>query len=130
MKPVFPGICLVVVLMMGSVGLVSAQQGPEKMLSGAPGAVYTAVGERSGSCENWTAARRAQRAFELEQWILGFLSGVGFDAVDGTDPLKLLGTDAVFVWIDNHCLGHPFDRITNAAAAFVSRGSRPVLTLH
>ena len=130
MKPVFPGMCLVVVLMTGSVGPVSAQQGPEKMLSGAPGAVYTAVGEGTGSCEKWTAARRTHKAFELEQWMLGFLSGVGFDAVDGTDPLKLLGTDVVFVWIDNYCLGHPLDRITKAAAAFVSRGSRPVLTLH
>jgi hypothetical protein len=130
MKPVLPGMCLVVVLMMGSVGPVSAQQGSEKMLSGAPGAVYTAVGEGTGSCENWTASRRTQKAFDLEQCILGFLSGVGFDAVDGTDPLKLLGTNVVFVWIDNYCLGHPLDHITNAAAAFVSRGSRPVLTLH
>jgi hypothetical protein len=114
---------------MGSIGLVSAQQRLEKMLSGAPGAVFTPLGQGNNTCGTWTASRRAQMAFDLEQWTLGFLSGVGFDAVDGTDPLKLLGADVVFVWIDNYCLSHPLDRITNAATAFVSRGSRPVLTL-
>jgi hypothetical protein len=115
---------------MGSVGAVSAQDDREKMLSGLPGAVYTALGQGTASCTNWIAARRTQRAFDLEQWILGFLSGVGFDAVDGTDPLRLLGTNVVFVWIDNYCLAHPLERITSAAAAFVNRDSHPVLTLH
>jgi opacity protein-like surface antigen len=84
---------------------------PPLALSGAPGAVYTAVGEGTGSRENWTASRRTHKAFDIEQWILGFLAGVGFDTVDGTDPLKLLGSGVVFLWI----------RITNATVAALIR---------
>lgn len=115
---------------MTGVGGASADDGREKMLSGQPGAIYTAVGQGIGSCGAWTSARHERAAADLEQWILGFLSGVGFDAVDGTDPLRLLGTDVVFAWIDNYCSAHPLDPIVNAAAAFVSRGTHPVLTLH
>jgi hypothetical protein len=129
MNQVFTRAGLTVLLMMGYVGAEAAQNGLEKMLNGAPGAVYTPVGRGTSSCETWTNSRSAQKSFDLEQWILGFLSGVGFDAVDGTDPLKLLGTEVVFGWIDNYCLVHPLDRITGATAAFVNRGSRPILTL-
>ena len=53
---------------------------------------------------------------------------MGLDAVDGTDSLKVLGTEVVFGWVDKYSLVHPLDRNTGATAAFVNRGSRPILT--
>jgi hypothetical protein len=111
-------------LIMSSVQTKADQIGLDKMLNGAPDAAYTAIGRGTDSCGNWTVARHDLRASGVEQWFLGFLSGVGFDAVDGTDPLKRVDADAVWSWLDSYCQAHPLDRITKAGAAFVARRPR------
>jgi hypothetical protein len=65
----------------------------------------------------------------VEQWVLGFLSGVGYgvgfietktNPAGNIDPLN--GTDAqgALAWIDNYCHAHPLDQIEAASKAFVS----------
>ncbi|MGA8195347.1 MAG: hypothetical protein WB902_18475 [Acetobacteraceae bacterium] len=125
MKSVLSRAFVFVALMVGSVQTEADQAGPDTMLNRSPDAAYTAIGKGTDSCGNWTAARHELQASGVEQWFLGFLSGVGFDAVDGTDPLKRQDADGVWRWLDSYCQAHPLDRITRAGAAFVARRPRP-----
>jgi hypothetical protein len=82
-------------------------------------------GMGSQSCGTWTAGRRDRQALGSEQWILGFLSGIGYVSLvpNGTNPLE--GTDAkgVWAWVDNYCQTHPLDPIITAGIKFV--GAHP-----
>ena len=51
-----------------------------------------------------------------EQWVTGFLSGIGFVGEDGADPLKGLDGNAVHAWIDNYCHAHPLEQKLSDAA--------------
>lgn len=54
-----------------------------------------------------------------EQWVLGFLSGVGYAAnQDGIDPLNGVDDQGVWAWVDNYCRNHPLNLVVTAAAAF------------
>ena len=79
---------------------------------------YLAIGRGNGSCGAWTTTRRAQQAQGYEQWILGFLSGVGWQgAQSGINPLNGLDANGVWAWLDNYCQVHPLDPLVEAAAA-------------
>jgi hypothetical protein len=71
------------------------------------------------SCGTWTADRRQRSggALQDEQWVLGFLSGVGYE---GYDPLNGMDAEGVWAWIDNYCREHPIEQIIAAAEAFKS----------
>jgi hypothetical protein len=65
--------------------------------------------------------RRAdgKRPSGLADWVLGFLTGVGFASSSGMDPLNGLdGGAPVLAWMDNYCQVHPLERIHDAAIAF------------
>jgi hypothetical protein len=79
---------------------------------------YNMLGVGTISCGAWTASRREGRASLSEQWILGFLSGVGYEAGGGDNPLNGVDADAVWAWMDNYCRANPLDRVAKAAAAF------------
>jgi hypothetical protein len=49
---------------------------------------YNGIDTGSSSCGSWTAWRREGRALLPQQWILGFLSGVGYVGVDDQNPLN------------------------------------------
>ena len=68
-------------------------------------------------CETWTAVQPDHLAHrvELEQWVLGFFSGVGFAGAG--NPLSERDAKAIWAWIDNYCQAHPHDHIAEAAAA-------------
>jgi hypothetical protein len=70
------------------------------------------------SCGNWTAARRSGVASGPEQWVLGFLSGVGI-ADAGYDPLRSVDAEGVWGWFDNYCGARPLEKIAAAAKAFI-----------
>ena len=92
------------------------------LLAAGPAAAYDALGMGTGSCSNWVKDRLAPDSAESyadESWVMGFLSGVGFVAKDGANPLHGVETDAVLSWIDRYCRAHLFDSIAKAAAAFV-----------
>jgi hypothetical protein len=57
---------------------------------------------------------------ENTQWILGFLSGVGWVHLDGQNPLDGLDAQAVWAWVDNWSHAHPLDNLTRAGEVFAS----------
>lgn len=83
---------------------------------------YRSIGSGNSSCGTWTAEQQqpdSVLAIMDVQWIFGFLSGVGWVAPSGVDPLGGLDGYAVTEWIDNYCRAHPLDNMIKAAAEFV-----------
>jgi len=84
----------------------------------------------TSSCGAWTADRRypdSAPAVTDEQWILGFLSGVGYlgsGLSRNIDPLATVDAEAVWAWIDNYCHANPLAHITDAAGAFFAAHPR------
>jgi len=82
---------------------------------------YQAIGSGAkASCGTWTEMRRNSQASDYEQWLLGFLSGVGW--THGTfhyNPLNGLDANAVWRWMDNYCQASPLNLIHDGAVAFV-----------
>ena len=78
------------------------------------------IGAGTGSCGTWTADRTKNgvAARQDEQWMVGYLSGVGGWTTD-LDPLKNVDAKAVWAWMDNYCRAHPMIKIMDAGAAFV-----------
>jgi hypothetical protein len=85
---------------------------------------YNLLGLGTISCGTWTAWRREGRASLPEQWILGFLSGVGYEGGGGDNPLNGVDADAVWAWMDNYCRANPLDRVAKAGAAFAATHPR------
>jgi hypothetical protein len=79
---------------------------------------YNLLGSGTISCGTWTALRRQGQASLPEQWILGFLSGVGYEGGGRDNPLSGVDADAVWAWMDNYCHANPLDHIAEAGAAF------------
>ena len=88
---------------------------------------YTTLGSASASCETWTTARRTPggpAASMHEQWVLGFLSGIGFMMLGELDPLLSMDANEVANWVDTYCRGHPQDKLEAAAAGFIREHPR------
>ena len=83
---------------------------------------YAVIGLGLNSCDSWTAARltpQATLAFAEGQWVLAFLSGVGFMGGEtGNNPLNGIDAQGVWAWIDDYCRVHPLEKIAQASAAF------------
>lgn len=82
---------------------------------------YMSGGWGASSCGAWTEARRTGRGIDAEQWILGFLSGIGWlGGSRGYDPLN--GTDAqgIWAWMDAYCHARPLDTVETAGGAFAT----------
>jgi hypothetical protein len=78
-------------------------------------------GAASMSCGAWTAARHENKplSWMSEQWVLGFLTGVGYAANQyGIDSLNGVDDQGVWAWVDNYCRDHPLILLLTAAAAF------------
>ena len=88
--------------------------------AGAQSGSFQPMGASGISCGTWIAARRDGKAltWTAEQWVLGFLSGIGFVGLNGADPLQGMDSEGVWAWIDNYCRAHPIDEVLWAAAAF------------
>ena len=79
-----------------------------------------AIGVGLKSCGAWTADRRTPDWGSEAQWVVGFLSGVGYEGMkDGVDPLRGVDGAAVMAWLDNYCQTHPLQKLVDAAKAFV-----------
>jgi hypothetical protein len=80
---------------------------------------YNLMGNGIVSCGTWTVDRQHDRAATLEQWVFGFLSGIGYwGAAQASNPLNGMDAEGVFVWIDNYCRTHPISQLVEAAGAF------------
>jgi hypothetical protein len=50
-----------------------------------------------------------------DQWVVGFLSGLGYE---GQDPMAGTDYNGVAMWISNYCAANPTMEIIDAAEAF------------
>jgi hypothetical protein len=100
--------------------LLSAALAVALMMTGSAEATdFHMVGVGSSSCGSWTASRGGQTTGIYEQWVVGFLSGVGYEGTgQGDDPLAGVDANGVWAWVDNYCRAHPLDQIVMAAKAF------------
>ena len=94
-----------------------------------PGQVagYALLGSGDASCTAWTAARRTPRGLDAamqEQWVVGFLSGIGSMVLGELDPLHGLKADAVYDWVNGYCRDHPAETIEAAARVFIQEHPR------
>jgi len=75
------------------------------------------------SCGTWTSKRQQGYAADDAWWLLGFLSGVGYEGPE--NPLNgVADGEVVWAWIDNYCSAHPLDALFEAAKAFVREHPR------
>lgn len=80
---------------------------------------FTYIGGGATSCATRSEERgNPSAALQDEQWVLGFLSGIGYVAPGDIDPLKGLHARAVWSWVDVYCQAHPREDLFAAAAAF------------
>ncbi len=82
---------------------------------------YHEVGAGVDTCASWTSDRQTPGgapALQDEQWVLGFLTGIGFAGPDQDDPLNGMDAQGVWEWIDSYCKQHPSDKMVTAARAF------------
>ena len=89
--------------------------------SGAAG--YSVRGNGTATCAAWTQASSDTRTAS-EQWVLGFLSGIGFMALGELDPLRGLEAKAVAAWVDDYCRAHPEATLESAAGVFIREHPR------
>jgi hypothetical protein len=83
---------------------------------------YAALGSGTAPCEAWTAARRTPQGPDAamhEQWVVGFLSGIGSMVLGELDPLHGTNADSVYRWMDIYCGSHPAETIEAAARVFI-----------
>jgi hypothetical protein len=87
---------------------------------------YHQVGAGVDRCRRWTADRRdvtGPAALQDEQWVLGFLTGVGFAGSEQDDPLNGVTAETVWTWVDLYCAQHPAEKFVQAARAY-AKGHR------
>jgi hypothetical protein len=99
-------------------------------LMAGPTQAFKAMGMGTGSCGGWTAHRadygdgrpitqNSAAALAEMQWVVGFLSGVGYVGSDDDDPLDGMDDpEGVWAWVDNYCRANPINPIERAATAF------------
>ncbi len=87
---------------------------------------YTVMGAGLASCSTWTQDRKRQTidAKQIEQWMLGFLSGAGYVGAPRYDPLNGLDAQAVLSWVDNYCSAHSLKSLSAAGYSFIEAHPR------
>lgn len=65
------------------------------------------------SCGEWVNRHSTNDGAAMEEWLLGFLSGLA--AGKNTDLLKNAQKEYLYLWIDNYCHANPSGRVDNAA---------------
>ena len=84
---------------------------------------YIVYGHGNDSCGLWTSQRSPDPEKDewpsrtSQAWVLGFVSGVGFES-----PLTLTKTDTAGIraWMDAYCAAHPLESIARASAQLIA----------
>ena len=76
----------------------------------------TVRGAGARPCTDWSQARGSGgRAFEAEQWMLGYMSGVNFAAGPRQgNVFRILDEKGAFAAVDAYCSQHPSEMLWNA----------------
>lgn len=84
-----------------------------------PARAYTGVGDVS--CHAWTASRTQHDVYEpvVSEWVIGFLSGVGFAHGKMGLPSNLSAA-STWAWFDRFCAASPTSDLSTAAAMFTA----------
>lgn len=83
----------------------------------------TVVGRKS--CGFWAKSRADEDQFSktvLQNWVMGYLSGVAM--TKGSDFLRDLDGDSVFLWYDQYCQANPLDTLVDASEKLVKERHR------
>ena len=73
-----------------------------------PAGAQTIRGAGARLCAEWNQARQGGgRAFEAEQWALGYLSAVNAASAGKAQPLSRDAEQAAFASMDGFCRAHP-----------------------
>jgi hypothetical protein len=73
------------------------------------------------TCSTWIADHQSDlsQARQDEQWMIGYLSGVGKWGSAELDPLNGIDARAVYVWISDYCAANTLVQIVDAGNAFI-----------
>ncbi len=88
----------------------------------AQGQAQTVRGAGARPCAEWSQARRGGgRAYEAEQWTLGYISAVNAGIGGRSGSLLSAGAEkATFAAIDAFCVSHPDEMLWNAIKSALS----------
>ena len=88
----------------------------------APSSAVSIGGLGLQTCSTWVADHQSDPPFEAlrdEQWMIGYLSGVGKWGSADLDPLNGMDAQAIYAWISDYCEANPSAQILDAANAFI-----------
>lgn len=85
----------------------------------AKGNEVSMIGSGGSSCGTWLDHRKNNHAVDVEQWVVGFASGVAWSGYG--DPLRGVDFNGVLYWVDKYCREHTLDTISDAAIAFLKQ---------
>lgn len=83
----------------------------------------TTIGVGNSSCATWPQNAQANGVGPMQQWVLGYLSGlaVAFASHDlHRDVLAHLDGPSLLVWISRYCDQHPSATIVDATVALAT----------
>lgn len=86
---------------------------------------YAVEGAGATSCVQYRADREGNDALHFINlnWVKGFITGVNYIRMTENKSAQIgagLDLDALTLWIDNYCVQHPSDSLTDAGAALVN----------
>ena len=65
---------------------------------------YVLYGQGSLSCQEWTSRRKSETWYEMGEWMLGFISAVGYYDIQA---LEEKNPQAFLQWMDAYCRENP-----------------------
>ncbi len=85
---------------------------------------YQIVGYGTESCGTWVEERRdPSKSWSVladKGWISGFLSAYNVFGPGSGNVRRDTDSDGTSAWIDNYCLAHPLESLSDAVQALVS----------
>ena len=82
---------------------------------------YIVHGTGQAPCSEWTADRMiaGAGAWQLQQWLLGYLTAYNEWVRGGADIAGSLGAEGVFTWVDDYCGRDRTRKLSEAVQALV-----------
>lgn len=93
-----------------------------------PDGTYVVHGTGQAPCSEWSVDRMVagSGAWQLQQWVLGYLTAYNELTRGSADIAGELGAEGVFAWLDDACGGAPETSLAAALQDFI-RERRAIL---
>lgn len=97
------------------------------MMSSGSAAESYSIGAGVESCGQWIADFQNQSYLGIDsqhqnlEWVLGFMSAVGYKKTPQENPLNGLDAQAVNAWMTQYCQSHPLAGIYQAAEVLIQQ---------